>query len=100
MYGSDLAEWLLMMLLRGRSGEAYNVGSDEAICIADLARMVRSVAGTDNEIRVCQKTDSGMLPARYVPDIRKARGELGLRLQVGLQSAITKTVEWRGDRML
>ncbi|MEI7851284.1 MAG: NAD(P)-dependent oxidoreductase, partial [Kiritimatiellales bacterium] len=41
MYGSDLAEWLLTILLKGHSGEAYNVGSEEAISISDLAQLIR-----------------------------------------------------------
>lgn len=34
MYGSDLVDWLLTLLVKGRAGEAYNVGSDVCISIA------------------------------------------------------------------
>lgn len=94
MYGSDLVDWLLTLLLKGRSGEAYNVGSEEAICIDDLARLVRSVAKTGNEIRIHRQPVPGTSPARYVPATQKAVSDLDLRLQVGLEEAINKTIFW------
>lgn len=94
MYGSDLAEWLLTMLLKGRAGSAYNVGSSVAISIAEVARLVRSVAGTANEIRICQQALADSLPERYVPCITKASEELGLALRVSLQDAIGRTLSW------
>jgi dTDP-glucose 4,6-dehydratase len=98
MYGSDLADWLVTLLLKGRSGEAYNVGSEKAISIADLAHLVRSVAGTDNEIKVFRQPVPGSLPARYIPATKKAADELGLRLQVGLKKAISETISWHQVR--
>jgi dTDP-glucose 4,6-dehydratase len=94
MYGSDLAEWLLTILLKGRLGEAYNVGSGKEISIADLARLVRSVAGAENEIRICQQPVLGALPARYVPAVWKVKAELKVRLRVELEEAIVKTIAW------
>ena len=41
MYGSDLAEWLLIMLLSDLKNEIFNIGSDHAISIYDLAYFVR-----------------------------------------------------------
>lgn len=94
MYGSDLAEWLMALLLNGRVGEAYNVGSDDAISVADLAGLVRSIAGTDNEILVRGSQIPGALPSRYVPSVRKARDELGLRIKVAQKTAIRHTLVW------
>ncbi|MFA5687662.1 MAG: NAD(P)-dependent oxidoreductase [Kiritimatiellales bacterium] len=94
MYGSDLADWLLTLLLKGRFGEAYNVGSEEAISIANLARLVRSVSGAENEIRVAQETVRGASAMRYIPSTQKIFDELGLRLQIELKNAIDKTVCW------
>jgi dTDP-glucose 4,6-dehydratase len=33
MYQSDLAHWLLILLQHGTAGDAYNVGSDEALVL-------------------------------------------------------------------
>ena len=37
LYAGDLIIWLIKILVYGKSGEAYNVGSDEEIMIKDLA---------------------------------------------------------------
>jgi dTDP-glucose 4,6-dehydratase len=53
LYAADLAIWLWTILTRGQTARAYNVGSEAAISIADLARLVAvTVApGTSVEIR-------------------------------------------------
>ena len=45
MYGLDLALWLLAILVDGAPGRPYNVGSEEAISIGDLARRVAGNCG-------------------------------------------------------
>lgn len=89
MYSTDLAEWLLKLLVKGSKGEAYNVGSDNAISISDLAHKVRTVLSAENpvEIKVKSRLD-GRLPSRYIPSIRKAKKLLSLELRVVLEKAI------------
>ncbi|MCC7300141.1 MAG: NAD(P)-dependent oxidoreductase [Verrucomicrobia bacterium] len=94
MYGSDLADWLLAMLLRGESARAYNVGSDEAISISDLAHLVRECAGTKNEIFVRGTKIEGALPPRYVPSVDRAETELSLYRRGALPDAIRRTIDW------
>jgi dTDP-glucose 4,6-dehydratase len=40
LYAGDLAVWLLTLLVRGQAGAAYNVGSEDAVSIGDLAHRV------------------------------------------------------------
>ena len=94
MYGTDLAEWLWTILLRGEPSRAYNVGSDQAISISDLAHLVRDCAGTKNEIIVHGKKIDGTLPARYVPSVDRAGNELSLCQRVSLSDAIRQTIGW------
>jgi len=88
---SDLARWLLVLLDRGRSGQAYNVGSPEAISIAALAELVRDVVAPGKPIHVLGKPNPLALRNVYVPDVTKADTELGLRLQISLREAIART---------
>jgi UDP-glucuronate decarboxylase len=88
LHQEDLAEWLWTLLLRGRSGEAYNVGSDEVISIEQLAHLVRDILAPDKPVRILGRaTDTG-LRNKYVPDIGKAMEELSLEVRISLPEAI------------
>jgi len=94
LYAAELAEWLLTILLRGRHGSAYNVGSEEAISIRNLAHLVRERAGTSNEIIVESTHDPDLPVQRYVPSTQRAQRELGLRQRISLSEAIDRTLSW------
>lgn len=86
----DLANWLSTMLLSGRSQQAYNVGSNEVISIAELAALVAKLAGTGSQVRVLGQTTSGQAAQRdrFIPDISLAEKELGLRVKHQLRESI------------
>ena len=90
MYESDWAEWLWRLTVRGRSGEIYNVGSQEAITILDLARMVREVSRREIAVQVLGRDKSG---ARnyYVPCAEKAITQMGLSVRVSLKEGLQRT---------
>jgi UDP-glucuronate decarboxylase len=88
---SDLAHWLLTLLEHGRSGQAYNVGSDEVISIASLAYLVRDILAPFKSVRISGQPVPDAVRNRYVPDIRKAQQELGLSATVPLAEAIRRS---------
>ena len=94
LYAADLAEWLWTLLLCGERARAYNVGSEFAISIRDLAHLVRACAATRNEIVVQGVPVVGAAPARYVPSTERAQKELGLRPRHALDDAIIRTLLW------
>jgi nucleoside-diphosphate-sugar epimerase len=94
LYAADLAIWLWTILLSAPSGVAYNVGSDDSITIAELARRVTQLAESDKDIKVLTPCDPLKIAERYVPDIQKARHELGLKTWIPLDEAIHKTLQW------
>ena len=96
LYASDLAVWLWTILINGQNGRAFNVGSDEAISIADLAYRIGSRLGV--EVRVAAAPTPGIAPERYVPDTTRALKELHLRAWTGLDDAIANTVRWHGRK--
>jgi dTDP-glucose 4,6-dehydratase len=85
----DLAVWLNELLLNGSAGQAYNVGSDQAISVGDLARLVRDTLSPDKPVRILGAPDARQHRNIYVPDITKAKNELGLRVSVSLTDAIS-----------
>lgn len=93
LYASDLAIWLWTMLFQAPSGRVYNVGSEEDLSIAELARAVATTEEPPVEVRIAGRP-TGAPAARYVPSTQRAQTELGLRQRVSLASAICKTRAW------
>ncbi len=91
LHQTDLAHWLFTLLDQGRSGQAYNVGSDEVISIGELAYLVRNILSPYKHVDIQGQSDHGGARNRYVPDIRKAQQELGLRVTVPLAEAIRRS---------
>lgn len=95
MYGTDLVVWLLRILSSGEAGRAYNVGSSGAISIHELAKLTAEVAGiVAPTIKIMGNPTLGKPPERYVPDISKAREDLGLAVSVDVRDAIARTLDW------
>jgi dTDP-glucose 4,6-dehydratase len=94
MYGLDLALWLLAILVDGVPGRPYNVGSEDAISVGDLARLVARTCGGEREVQIRGTTALGARVDRYVPSTCRARTELELRPTVPRDVAITRTLQW------
>jgi nucleoside-diphosphate-sugar epimerase len=94
LFGTDLAVWLWMILLRGKAGCAYNVGSDQAISIVELATLVSQCFSPSPEVQVLQKAKRDQPCARYIPDIKLAKKELGLQVYTNLKDSIENTIAW------
>lgn len=90
----DLAEWLMALLENGRSGQAYNVGSDVAISIGELAYLVRDTLAPGKPVHIEGKTINQNFRNKYVPSITKAKSELGLNLRYSLQESIHAAINF------
>jgi len=90
MYAADLVIWLLHILLDGRS-EAYNVGSDEAISIRELAYKVASFFPglTVDILNQSNPTDRNQ---NYIPDTQKAMESFNLSNSIDLEESIRRTI--------
>ena len=97
LYMADLTVWLLRILGFGQAGQAYNVGSEKALSIAELAKQVVSAAGNGVPVSTSLRGDESQLPARYVPETRKAREELALGEYTTIDSALRKTIAWNQE---
>ena len=92
MYADDLVRWIFTIMEHGHNGRPYNVGSDEAISILELAKTVRDVLKSKAEIHVASTPIDDHKPSRYIPSIERAKTEFDLSLSVSLKSAILKSV--------
>ena len=90
MHADDLVCWLMTICSAANTScPIYNVGSDQAIEIRELAELIAERFGVEVK-RVgltCEKVD------RYIPSINKAKDELGLTTSIDLTNAIHKTIQ-------
>ncbi len=98
MYPSDMVNWLLTLLVSGKSGQAYNLGSVEEISLYNLALKIASFFPQKIEIQ------SNIAPAtnkisRLIPDIGRAEN-LNLKNKVSLNNALLRSIEWFKDESL
>lgn len=92
LYAADLAIWLWTILFKGQSKRAYNVGSDVALSIAEVARQVAGCFQNKISIEI-QGTGNPNKPAdRYVPDVQRGKSELNLHPVIDLSDGIRRSL--------
>lgn len=99
LYAADLAIWLWTILLNGKPGRAYNVGSDEPLSVGELAHLIASCSSKSCAVSILGKPASSR-SERYIPDISRAQQELGLSTTIPLPQAIKRTLAWLNSRPL
>jgi dTDP-glucose 4,6-dehydratase len=99
LYVADLAIWLWTILFCGQSCRPYNVGSGQAVTIADLAHTVAVAFEPPCDVEIAQHTFATRLSDRYVPSVKRAMNELALSPRTDLVQAIEKTGAWHALRV-
>jgi len=99
LYGSDVAAWLLRILLDGKDGEIYNVGAANPTSHASAAEIVAS------RISPAPRLLYRSLPAAigrrhdFFPDLSKVQATLGIHQAFNLEEAIDRTMRWHAHRL-
>ena len=93
LHAADLTSWLWTLLVKGKSCQAYNVGSEECLSIADLAHRIATACGKV-EVKIAQKAVEGKLPERYVPSALRMSNEFEITPKISIDEAIRRTVDW------
>lgn len=94
MYGGDLAHWLLRLLVGGKIGAAYNVGSPVGISLRELAVKIAECFPHRPSIDLNTLPTANIPSTQWLPDVALARTDCDLRLQTDLDRAIARTVAW------
>jgi len=102
--GFDMASWILKLVDTGEPGFGYHIGSEEAISIAELARLVADRAAllrgdtVEVEILGAQRSTDGV--SRYVPETRLTRQMLGVSQSVSLTESVDHMLNHAISQML
>jgi dTDP-glucose 4,6-dehydratase len=84
-----------VVLLGGREGETYNVGSGLEASIEDLADWILELMGKPESLKTIVPDRPGH-DRRYLLDSTKIRAELGWSPRWEFQQGLESTVEWYG----
>lgn len=99
MYSDDLVLSLLKILIFGKNKQPYNVGSDEAISIKELAELVASTLNPQLKIEILQQSNPSAPVNRYVPNVDLLHGELKIKPSITLEQAIRETAEYYKENL-
>lgn len=94
LYAADLAIWLWTILSQGEINRPYNVGSEEAIDMYSLAKVIAQISQPKLKVKVIKKKAPNKPIDRYVPLTKRARQELNLKQTISLEDSIKRTIEW------
>jgi len=96
-YITDAIDGFFKVLLKGRPGEAYNIGSDEnEISMRNLAELVTSIDGNGASYQLIPYPENYPAgePTRRCPDISKAKEHLGFIPQTSLKEGLFRFMSW------
>lgn len=96
MYPSDMVWWLFNILLNGRVGTAYNLGSPEGISLEDLALKIKNKIGNEVQIDIQNMNNDNSI---FVPDVSLVKNELNLAIKVDIDEALNNTIIWGKDHL-
>ena len=94
MYASDMAYWMLRLLVDGRPGLAYNVGSPHGVSLNQLAIKIANNFTVKPEIMSRVSPSSHIHSSTFVPDVGLAVNTLGLEQKIDIDEAIKRTLSW------
>jgi dTDP-glucose 4,6-dehydratase len=94
LYAADLAFWLWTIFLRGEPCRPYNIGSEDAVTIGELAHHVANCFQPASRVEIAFEPQPGKPPERYVPSVQRCALELGLRQTIDLRESIWRTIGW------
>ena len=94
MYPSDMAFWLLSILVQGTVGLSYNVGSPYGVTLRQLAEKIADHFPLRPKIISRVAEDGNSNHSKFVPDITLAQKTLDLGLKVDIETAIKRTIAW------
>ena len=106
-YVADAIAGYYKILVKGRAGEAYNIGVEAPeISIKELAKRMRNIAKKHFNYsgKIIYKTskDKQYLtdsPERRCPDITKAREQLGYSPSIDLDEGLLRTMYWYDNNL-
>lgn len=94
MYASDMAVWLLTILLNAESGEVFNIGHPDGINLADLANLIVNELQEEVPIQLNMGNLNHRHHSKFVPNVDLAMKRFELDIACDLSYSLRKTLNW------
>jgi len=94
LYADDAAQGMIAALENGKSGRAYNLGTNgkNAVSIRDLVSLIQEATGTEHKPVVFTGGEAGDL--RRWSDSERIERETGWKHLTTLREGLRRTVKW------
>jgi nucleoside-diphosphate-sugar epimerase len=86
-------------LLDSRVEGVINIGSSEALPVAELARRVAALVGRPELLALGRRPSAPGDPSLLLPDVRRLHLELGFEPRYTLAEGLADTIAWWSDRL-
>ena len=96
LHVNDHCRGIERVLLDGRIGETYNIGSDVEKSIEELVDMILEATGKPDSLKMIVPDRPGH-DSRYFVDWSKIRSELGWEPQIDFEEGLRDTVRWYAE---
>ena len=93
LHVDDHCDGILKVLLKGRSGEIYNIGGGSELNNLELTEIILKAMGTDASAIEYVEDRKGH-DLRYSVDHQKITTELGYQPQVNFSDGLAETIKW------
>lgn len=100
LYAADLAIWLWTILFTGKSCRPYNVGSEDAVTIAELANTVAQCFQKPVEVKITGTRITGQPREQYVPSTKRVHNELSLQQTINIKESVCRTIDFISKKSL
>jgi len=97
MYPSDMAFWILTILVQGKSGLNYNVGSSHSITLKQLAEKVTEHLPSKPKIVSHVSENGNLTHSKFVPNVNLVQQTLNLNITVDIDTSIKRTILWNHE---
>jgi dTDP-glucose 4,6-dehydratase len=97
MYGSDLAVWVLVIMLHAKNGGVYNVGNSNGYSLKEIAGKVARYFQPESNIMINTSLVADHRHSILLPDVKKAKQDFGLEQFTDIDTTIKRAVQWYKD---
>ena len=99
MHVQDHCEALLLIFLKGKIGENYNIGSGMNLRNIDIAKKLLKIAKNNffeinKNVKIKYVKDRPGHDIRYALNNKKIKKKLGWKAKISIQSGLTQTFDW------